>query len=365
MTIAQFNLYRFVLPLSRPLTVKGVTLTERSGHLIELFDEHDHSGLGEVSPLPGLSAENSATAQPQLEALRFGLIGREIPDHLEELSGGFERWLAGFDLAPSVRFGFESAVLNLCADSRSVPLRRFISDSPRDAVSINGLLSGKVDEILEKAARLSRDGYRALKLKVGHRPLQDDISLIRQVERLVGDAVAVRLDANRAWSIAEARDFFAGVKGCRIEYIEEPVHSYDALVSLSALTDFPVALDESLQDMKPEQLQPLMNLKAIVVKPTLLGLEKSMLFARRAAGFGIATVVSSSFESSLGLSALAELAACLNTDDTPVGLDTLDRFAEDLLVNPLQVEHGRLKLSRSSLHLNGLRHKLLEEIKGA
>ena len=362
--IISFNLFRFTLPLARPLTMKDAKLTERSGLVIELTDEHGHTGLGEASPLPGLSAENLTVIESQLLSLRYALRGTEIPDGLEELSGGFTRWLERFDLVPSVRFGFETAVLNLIAHSHLLPLRRLISDKPCDSISINGLLSGSPAEILDKAAKLRSEGYKAIKLKVGQRPLNEDIRLILEVRKLIGDNVTLRLDANRSWSIEDALVFFRQVSNCNIDYIEEPVYNYSMLVSMCNKGGLllSVAVDESLLELTPESLAPLPNLKAIVLKPTLLGFERSMQFGRKATSMGITPIVSSAFETSLGLAALAELAACLNTTDVPVGLDTLDWFAKDLLARSLQIERGRLQLSESVVRFDEIRPELLQEV---
>ncbi len=361
--IVGFNLFRFTLPLARTLTVKGTKLAERSGLVIELTDEHDHTGLGEASPLPGLSAEDVATVESQVKSLRYALRSTEIPDNLEELSGGFARWLEQYEIAPSVRFGFETAVLNLIAVGRRLPLRRLISDRFRDSISTNGLLAGSANEIVERAVKLRSEGYKAVKLKVGQRPLDEDIRLACEVRRLIGDDIILRLDANRAWSIEDALAFFRQVSDCEIDYIEEPVHNYNMLALISNKSGLlPLAMDESLLELTPGSLTPLPNLKAIVLKPTLLGLETSMQFARMAASLGIVPVVSSAFESSLGLTALAEFAACLNATDVPVGLDTLDWFAQDLFANPRRINKGRLNLSESVVRSNELRRELLQEV---
>lgn len=364
MKIIGFNLFRFTLPLARPLTVKDAKLTERSGLVIELTDEHGHTGLGEASPLPGLSAEDLTVVESQLLSLYHALKGTEIPKNLEELSGGFARWLERFNLAPSVRFGLETAVLNLLANSRQLPLRRLVSDGSRDSISINGLLSGSPAEILDKAARFRGEGYKAAKLKVGRGPLHEDIQLTREVRKRIGDDVALRLDANRSWSVEDTLVFAREVNDCKIDYIEEPVYNYSMLVSMcnKGGLPLPVAVDESLLELTPEALAPLPNLKAIVLKPTLLGFERSMQFGRKATSMGITPVVSSAFETGLGLTALAELTACLNTADVPVGLDTLDWFAKDLLVRPLQIERGKLNLSESVVHFDELRRDLMQEV---
>ena len=126
-----------------------------------------------------------------------------------------------------------------------------------------------------------------------------------------------------------------------------------------------VAMDESLIELTPEELTPWPNLKAIVLKPTALGLERSMQFARRGRSLGLIPVVSSAFESSLGLTVTGELAAVLNTTDVPVGLDTVDCLQQDVLLKPLRITGGELHLSQSVIRPEQLRRDLLHEVRHA
>jgi len=114
--------------------------------------------------------------------------------------------------------------------------------------------------------------------------------------------------------------------------------------------------------LTPQELTALPGLKAIVLKPTLLGFERSMQFGRKATLLGITPVVSSAFETSLGLTAVAELGACLNSTDVPSGLDTLDWFQQDLLEHPLQSKRGRVNLLGSVVRSSALKGDLIHEV---
>ncbi|MBW6087610.1 o-succinylbenzoate synthase [Escherichia coli] len=66
------------------------------------------------------------------------------------------------------------------------------------------------------------------------------------------------------------------------------------------------------------------GVRAVVIKPTLTGsLEKVREQVQAAHALGLTAVISSSIESSLGLTQLARIAARLTPDTIP-GLDTLD-----------------------------------------
>ena len=87
----------------------------------------------------------------------------------------------------------------------------------------------------------------------------------------------------------------------------------------------PAALDESLVAFDPALLTADSRIAAFVLKPTLLGLDGALGLAERAASLGIRAVVTSSFESSVGLRILAECAAGLNRGaDVAIGLGTAE-----------------------------------------
>jgi isochorismate synthase/2-succinyl-5-enolpyruvyl-6-hydroxy-3-cyclohexene-1-carboxylate synthase/2-succinyl-6-hydroxy-2,4-cyclohexadiene-1-carboxylate synthase/O-succinylbenzoate synthase len=78
-------------------------------------------GIGEVAPLPGLSAESAQQAEQQLVMLCELLRGAQAPATLALLKGRFEDWLQhGLGIGPgtlhaSVRAGLEAAVLSALA----------------------------------------------------------------------------------------------------------------------------------------------------------------------------------------------------------------------------------------------------------
>ena len=341
------NIYEFSLPLLKPLELKGVIHDSRKGLLIKLTDDTGAEGWGECCPLSEFSSESVTDITAELKRLRFSLQGYDLPDNLEELSGGFDRWLSQYSLSPSARFGFESAVLNLLASDRAVPMRRLLSDEPCDDIRINGLVTASTPDIRSEILRLVELGYRTIKLKVGRATLAEDIRKVATVIEALPDAVGLRLDANRAWSYEDAFMFARTIDSDRIEYIEEPLADPSALSRLVKETGIAVALDESLLDTTPESLQLSNGIAALVLKPTLLGgFEMAMKFAQKAIRSGVKAVISSSFESSLGLRMLAEFAASLGDSDTAHGLDTAAWLAVDTVADTFVITDGKVSLTQ-------------------
>lgn len=79
-------------------------------------------------------------------------------------------------------------------------------------------------------------------------------------------------------------------------------------------------------------MPPSPGLRAVVIKPTLTGsLQKVRQQVAQAHALGLTAVISSSIESSLGLTQLARIAAWLTPNTIP-GLDTLSLMRAQLVL---------------------------------
>ena len=364
MKIAKFKIFKFALPLVRPLIIGKTVLRKRKGLIVAIYDENGHRGLGEISPLPGLSVEDTKKAKKELLNLRKSVLFSTIPDGLKALTGGFNRWLDSYELSPSVVFGFESALLNLLAHKENKELCGLISNEPKDIIFINALLMGHQDAILKKAKKLIQNDWRSFKLKIGRDLIEDDITRVEKIKEIIKEGISLRLDANRAFTIEKALAFAEKLGKDKIDYIEEPVKNLSMLkeLSLKNKMSLPLALDESLKEISPKDLPLFKGIKSIVIKPTTLGFERAIQLARKAQSLGIDPVISSSFESGLGIKILAQMAAAINKSDIPTGLDTINWFEKDLLVDPLQFNRGRLQVTDLNLSWKTLRQDLLIKV---
>lgn len=354
--LTNFEIFRFNLPLIKPLAMVGRILAERNGLLIKFQDEKNHFGWGEIAPLPGLHQEDLSAAKAQFLALREVLTGQFLPPGLSQLNGAFEKWLGEYQLFPSVRYGIEMAALNLLADVAGQPLCALLSPNYRRTISINGLLSGSPDEIYSQLRSLVDEGYKAVKLKVGRQSIEQDTALVREIRKNLPATVSLRLDANRAWPLEQALAFGKAVSNCEIEYIEEPLSDNSFLEKFHTETGLPLALDETLKETSPKAFHPAKGITALILKPAALGgFENTMQFARSAQKFDLKAVISSVFQSGLGLAADASLAAILNDKDVPAGLGTYRWLKEDVLVGGFPARNGQVDVVEAFKRSQNLR----------
>ena len=336
--------FRYRLPLVAPLVLPSGTHTEREGILLRVTAADGTEGWGEAAPLPGYSDDTLDDVLAELPTeLR---IFRERDARLDGLTLSYEgggRRPAGrgaLPRPPSLLWAVTQAVSDLSAQHPGWSLARVYGWKNRPAatrrdptlpvVPLNALLPS--DDPLPAAGRIAAEGWPAAKLKVGRRAPEADAALVRQVAGVLGPT-RLRLDANRAWSMEEAVAFARVLGEVPVEYVEEPLADWRRLPDLALRTGLPFALDESLRELSSRRSRLLTEAAAFVVKPTVVLADP--VFLRFRAGRETPVVVSSTFESGVGMRHLVALAAALG--DTPAGLDTYRWLADDVLERRLSL----------------------------
>ncbi|MCB9771857.1 MAG: o-succinylbenzoate synthase [Candidatus Omnitrophica bacterium] len=355
MRICDFKIFNYHVPLSRELPIAGAAIKQREGFILKLSDESGNTGFGETAPLHGVSTEMSDVVLMQLKQLRDRLNGQMIPSHIGLKNVKFSAWLENMPLSPSVHFGLETAILSLIAANTKKYLAHLLNENYQETIPINGLLQGPRESILSEAEALLEQGYKTLKVKVGHAKIHEDINTVNALTKLINNRAILRLDANRAWSLEQALEFSKAIEFAVIEYIEEPLKDFSKISEFYEETLIPVAIDESLKEHSLREIKSLDGLEVVILKPTILGgFEKIAQMTQEAHSYGLRTVITSSFETGIGLRALANLAASFSKH-IPVGLDTAKWLIKDTVTPHLKTERGRLNIENcqlNNLHLD-------------
>ncbi|MCE9616469.1 MAG: o-succinylbenzoate synthase [Lentisphaerae bacterium] len=349
MNITRATLIPYALPLARALPSQAGAGRERRGLLLSLETDRGEHDYGDVAPLPGFSHETLAVARGQAEELAARLPAlNPWPDQAPAALARVAREA----LHPSVRFGLETALLNLIATHTRAPWHHQLDQPWRARVTVNALAAGSTAEILQAARQAVLDGFACLKIKVGQQPVPEVVALVQQLQAEFGSRLMLRLDANRAWSLDAALAVAEGIRGCSIEYLEEPLQRATDVPAFRARSGLPVALDESLsagdrsRRARASGLLPAADVW--IIKPTLRGgVAATLELATAARRAGALPVISSAFESGVGLRALFQLAALTHGADRAAGLGTGIWFERDLIGAPLLLVNGSLDVDQA------------------
>ena len=116
------------------------------------------------------------------------------------------------------------------------------------AYAMVGWMNYDDNEVQRICAQAVEQGFRAVKIKVGHPTLAEDINRISVVRQAVGDDVQLMVDANQALSTAEAIRRGRAFQDLGCYWWEEPIPAddVDGYAELAAALDIPVATGENL-----------------------------------------------------------------------------------------------------------------------
>lgn len=336
-------MWRYTVALQQPLSLQGVVVRQRQGIVVQARTSAGRQGYGEVAPLPGRQTETWAGVVASLHQARARLVGRNVPPAETASATDVAAWVG--DWSPAVQFGLETAILNLLAAERGCSMAQQLHPQPTLDMPLSGLVEGPPAAAVTAAQQLIAAGYETLKLKVGQRSLTQAIELVQQVRTAVGPAVALRLDANRAWTLEEAIHFGRAVAPLSIAYLEEPLARPADLPALHIATGVPLALDETLAEADPTTLPTWPGVVAWVLKPAILGgVARTLSLAQLAQRRGVQPVISDTFHNSIGLWAEAHLAAAWGGRPAAAGLDTVKWLPAHSLLLPFAPQQGRLLL---------------------
>ena len=359
MIIRAIKIFKYILPLTKPLLVYKKTILNREGLLLQLEGDESSVGCGEIAPLSGLHQETFKEALSQLMHHVNFLMNQNISANILKFKGEFENLLRELKLYPSVRYGIEQALFNLLRDK----IKNLFYKSRNKQVLINGLLLGEIDSVKENINELISEGYQSIKIKIGHNSVWDDIKYVNQINNLIKNNVSLRLDANQSWTLEEAVEFSKSIDSSRIEYIEEPLKNPKELEEYFKTTGIYFGLDESLTDVSLPSFYPPLGTKAFILKPDVLGgIEKTVSLIKFANKNNLNPVMSCSFLSGISLLTLSQLAAEYISPAIPMGLDTYKWLGEDLITPPFQAKMAKIDLSEMELMDSKIRMDSLELI---
>jgi L-alanine-DL-glutamate epimerase-like enolase superfamily enzyme len=354
--IAGIHADKVTIPFQRPFaTATGMWLA-REAWIIRLVDADGRVGAGEAVLEPQDGTAATTVLDHLVRELAAGRPADGLPARHElELHGSPGRALrAALDAAR-----LDLGLLSLSAHGAAGRSGSAGADEPRPprAVAVNAALALMGPQASAEAARQAVSaGFSTLKLKAGaERETDVLVDRVRAVRAAVGPDVRLRLDANGAWDLETAADRLEAVARFGLEYVEQPLAGDDpsALAELRRRVRVPVAADEAVAS--PRVARQLLDADAVdvlVVKPVRVGGPVAASeIAELAAERGVPVVISSLFETGVGIAAGLALAGALPTvrgrgrvEHAPAhGLATAGLLENDLLAEGLVLDRGSLR----------------------
>lgn len=336
----------FNLDFNKPVRTSRGVINRKSGFLITIAEDGkpDITGTGECSTLSGLSYDDKAEYEDVLDSLC-----RNINAPISQLMEQHSEW-------PSICFGLETAALDLKMGGTGVlfdtPFTKGIVPIPINGLVWMGDYNFMLSQIDEKIAA----GFKVIKLKIGAIDFESELNLLRYIRSRDDSAeITVRLDANGAFSCGEVVDKLYALAEFNIHSIEQPLTpgSIGLMKDICSLSPIPIALDEELigHHSHEERARLIEAIKPayIILKPSLLGgFSACDDWIKVCDEFEVGYWITSALESNIGLNAIAQYTACVETKGMPQGLGTGGLFRNNF-PSHLEMLNGELWYRRGGM----------------
>ncbi|MGE5785200.1 MAG: enolase C-terminal domain-like protein [Myxococcales bacterium] len=300
----------------------------RQGFELELSAADGSMGVGEASPLPNYSAERIEHVAAELHQLEefdvsWPLQPIECNEFVTQVTSRMACQL------PSVRFALEGALVDLCARRFNLPAASLLAimaarTEAHQELSLSKLLaSNDLPSLLGAARHATGRGYNTVKVKLGlGRGFDRELDDLRVLRERIGFSIKLRLDPNQSCSKSDLAGLLVSMQCLQPEFVEEPV-SLEELIALE-FCPVPLAIDESLRDAQAlERLTPhlsRLNIRAVVIKPALVGLSSALALAHCAENLGLDVVITHLFDGPIGHAIASSLALAVGTPTRAHGL---------------------------------------------
>lgn len=341
MKIDAVELRRVKLPLVSPFRTSFGTQTERDVLLVKA-EGPDGEGWGECvamsEPLYSYEFVDSAQAVIHDHLIpRLATLGEVSAHRLAPA-------LAPVKGHPMAKAALEMALLDCELKALGEPLSGYLG-SVRDLVpsGVSVGIAGSIPELLDTVAGYLDEGYIRIKLKIEP---GWDIEPVRAVRERFGDDLLLQVDANTAYTLADARHL-ARLDAFNLLLIEQPLPEDDVAghAMLSGQMKTPVCLDESITsaaaaaDAIRRGACSIVNIKA--------GRVGGYLEAKRVhdvcAANGVPVWCGGMLETGLGRAANLALAALPNFS-LPGDISASDRYWHKDLTTPFVLEEGHIRV---------------------
>jgi L-alanine-DL-glutamate epimerase-like enolase superfamily enzyme len=320
--VASFEVTRVRRPLRRPFRTALREVRELAGWRVTLTTADGRTASGTTVATPQITGDTDASIETALDGPLRAAVARGGP-----AEAVLDAIAAAGAATPSAAAAVDIAVHGLVAGVLGRTLGEVLGGSgPGTAVSGVTVAVDSPAAMADAAAELVADGVPSLKLKLADASL--DVARVLAVrDRVAGRPVGLRIDANQAWTPAEALTVLDALHAADValELVEQPVAAADlsGLASVTGRSPYPVMADESV--FTADDVRRIADARAAdLVNLTLLkcgGLHPARALVGACADAGLGLLVGCMLEPEEGVAAAAALASVASAGPLAHDLD--------------------------------------------
>lgn len=319
----KLELRKYVLELKHTFTISRES-HDTQDTLIACLSLEGQTGYGESTSNPYYKI-TFESMQAEIEGIRNEIEGFEFQDPTS-----FHQFLVSKELSNFSICALDLAAHDLYGKLKGKPLYALWgTDTTTYPITNFTIGLDSIDKMLKK---MKEQPWPIYKVKLG---TDDDLAIVKELRKHT-DSI-FRVDANCAWTAAQAIEYCRGLKDLGVEFIEQPLHAgdWDGMEKLKKESVLPLVADETCI-VEEDVVKCAGYFDVINIKLTKCGgLTPALRMIKKAKDLGLKVMVGCMTESTVGISAIAQLLPQLDYVDMDGALLLKNDIAEgvQILIN--------------------------------
>ncbi|TWS21643.1 enolase [Tsukamurella asaccharolytica] len=343
MQITAIEAIPYRIPYVKPLKFASGQVTHADHVLVRVQTAGGLVGYADAPPRPFTYGETQAGIVAVIDGVFApALVGLDAGER-EIAKQRMHRTVGN----PAAKSAIDMAVWDVLGQAWGVSVSRALGGFT-DRMRVCHMLGFDEPAAMAREAReiTDRYGISTFKVKVGRRPVELDVEVVRALRKTLGDKAELYMDGNRGWTASEAQYALDLLSDTGLTLAEELCPADDVLGRrrLVANCRMPFVGDESVTT-PAEVTRELLggSATAISIKTARSGFTSSQEILHLATGLGVEVVMGNQIDGQLGTACTLAFGAAHEATSARAGeLSNFLDMADDLLTEPLRIVDGEL-----------------------
>jgi L-alanine-DL-glutamate epimerase-like enolase superfamily enzyme len=246
--IKKLDIQSVKVPLEKPIPSGKMVIKTVDALLVSLYTDDLH-GEGMVFTLNGTRLSIIKEMILSLEELVIGVDVDNRDDFLKrtwsELVFLGQRGIGAIALS-----AIDMALWDLAGKERNQNISHMLG-STRVSMPIyrsgSLRLSASIDELQQESQVLTSQGFKAIKMSLGSKQIDDDVARVRAVRQAIGFDVQLMTDCNQQLTVSHAIELGNRLEEFALAWIEEPIvfHDHAGEAEIAKALNTPIASGEN------------------------------------------------------------------------------------------------------------------------
>tara|TARA_R110002074_G_scaffold49292_5_gene125777 strand:+ start:3099 stop:4250 length:1152 start_codon:yes stop_codon:yes gene_type:complete len=341
------------MPTIRGHVLSMTTMTTQSIVVVQVRFDDGSVGLGEGTSIGGMSygPESPESIKLAIDQYIAPLLMGQDGDGINAAINLMDRGVRG---NPIARCAVETALWDGLARRKDMSVAQMFGGAVNRKMPVAWTLASGNSEtdIAEAQQMIEARRHNIFKLKIGKRPVKEDVAHVGRITNALGDSASIRVDVNQAWSLSEARWGLRGLQEIGVDLVEQPIQGTMTrqLKDLTDAYEIAVMADEALcGPVSAQRVAAARSADVFAVKIAQSGgLKHASEVIAIAQSAGIGLYAGTMLEGSLGTAAALHLFSTVPRLEWGTELFGPLLLRDDILVEPITYSDFAVHLPEGS-----------------